>query len=219
MTKLLYQGHASVRITTNEGHVIYIDPFAGEGYDAPADLVLITHEHFDHNQVQLMPEGPKASFLRTQTIINEDGSYNTFDLFGVHIQPVSAYNDHHNIRNCCGLVLDVDGLRIYHAGDTSKTQDMTSGKLAEMNIDYALLPCDGHYNMNAAEASECAKLIGAKHSIPIHTHPVSNPNNPGQIFDPEVASKFEAEGRIILIPGQEIELQFFGRSVIDYSQT
>ncbi len=48
--KLLYQGHASMRITTVEGKVIYVDPFAGEGYDVPADLILMTHGHYDHTQ-------------------------------------------------------------------------------------------------------------------------------------------------------------------------
>ena len=43
--KLLYQGHGSLRITTAEGKVIYIDPYAGEGYDVPADLILVTHGH------------------------------------------------------------------------------------------------------------------------------------------------------------------------------
>lgn len=54
MAKLLYQGHASLRITTDECDVIYVDPYAGEGYDRQADLVLVSHEHFDHNQVRLV---------------------------------------------------------------------------------------------------------------------------------------------------------------------
>ena len=46
---LLYMGQASIRITTEEGRVIYIDPYAGNGYDLAADLILVTREHFDHN--------------------------------------------------------------------------------------------------------------------------------------------------------------------------
>ena len=206
MTKLLYQGHASMRITTNEGYVIYIDPFAGEGYNLPADLVLMTHEHFDHCNVYLMPEGPHASFLKTNQWFRKDGQYCTYDLFGVHMQPVQAYNDHHNVHNCIGLVLDVDGIRIYHAGDTSTTDAMKQGELAAMNIDYAFFPCDGRYNMNVAEASECAKLVQAKHSTPIHTRGITNPNDTAQLFDRSVAEQFQAEGRIILEPGEEIEL-------------
>ena len=48
MTELLYQGHGSYRLTSEHGAVVYIDPFAGEGYDKPADLVLVSHEHSDH---------------------------------------------------------------------------------------------------------------------------------------------------------------------------
>ena len=51
---LLYQGHGSLRIITGEGKVIYIDPYAGEGYDLPADLILITHAHQDHTAVKLI---------------------------------------------------------------------------------------------------------------------------------------------------------------------
>ena len=48
---LLYQGHASLRIVTGDDKVIYIDPFSGEGYDMPADLILQTHDHFDHKDM------------------------------------------------------------------------------------------------------------------------------------------------------------------------
>ena len=50
---LLYQGHGSLRIVTGEGKVIYIDPYAGKGYDLPADLILVTHAHQDHTAVNL----------------------------------------------------------------------------------------------------------------------------------------------------------------------
>ena len=49
--RLLYQGQGSIRIVTSEGKVIYIDPYAGTGYDLPADLILVTHDDPDHNKV------------------------------------------------------------------------------------------------------------------------------------------------------------------------
>ena len=54
MSKLLYQGHGSFRIITNEEVVIYVDPYIGDGYDMDADIVLVTHEHSDHNRVELV---------------------------------------------------------------------------------------------------------------------------------------------------------------------
>ena len=54
MAELLYQGHGSFRIRTEAGTVIFVDPYVGEGYDLPADLVLVSHEHHDHNRVELV---------------------------------------------------------------------------------------------------------------------------------------------------------------------
>jgi len=51
---LLYQGHGSYRLTANDGRVIYVDPYAGGGYDAPADVILVTHGHGDHNKIGLV---------------------------------------------------------------------------------------------------------------------------------------------------------------------
>ena len=56
MATMLFQGHGSYRLETKDGVVVYVDPFAGEGYDVQADLILITHEHFDHNQTDKVPQ-------------------------------------------------------------------------------------------------------------------------------------------------------------------
>ena len=61
--------------------------------------------------------------------------------------------------------------------------------------------------MDVAEASECAKLVGARHSIPVHLVPVDDPENPSQMFSCERAEAFQAAGRIIMEPGDEIELE------------
>ena len=77
---LLYMGQASIRITTEEGRVIYIDPYAGNGYDLAADLILVTREHFDHNAVEKVrsrQEGCRIIRARNAVI---DGVHQTFDL-------------------------------------------------------------------------------------------------------------------------------------------
>ena len=81
----------------------------------------------------------------------------------------------------------------------SKTPQMANLK----DIDYAFFCCDGVYNMDTSEASECAELVGATHSIPYHMIPADPQNN----FDQTVAESFEAQGRIILKPGDVLKLE------------
>lgn len=206
MAKMLYQGHGSYRFTLEDGTVVYVDPFAGEGYDVPANLVLVTHEHFDHNQVDQMPHAPGCRVLRAADFQPAPGEYRTFDVCGVHIQPVQACNENHPVDECVGLVLSFDGLRFYASGDTSTTDDMRSGKLAAMALDYAVFPGDGFYNMSVEEASDCAALVGARHSMPVHLVPMSGEPTPETLFDEGKAQAFHAEGRIIVHPGQELDL-------------
>ena len=92
----------------------------------------------------------------------------------------------------------LDGIKIYASGDTSTT-DYMKDVLSKEAIDYALLPIDGFYNMDPQEASVCAAVIGAVHTIPIHM-------KPGALFDRELAETFVAEGRLILEPNDEIKL-------------
>ena len=197
MAKLLYQGHGSYRISTDEGYVIYIDPYIGEGYDVPANLVLVTHEHHDHNEVDKMPHAAGCVIIRAVDALR-GGVYNEFDEGPVHIRAVQAKNVNHNINECVGFVLEFDGLKLYAAGDTSETDDMHN-LLPGMALDYALLPGDGIYNMDVEEASRCARLIDAKHSIPIHLVP-------GQLYGEAEAARFDCPGKLLVRPGETIIL-------------
>ena len=192
--KLLYMGHASIRIETPEGKVIYIDPYVGDGYDLAADK----------------PDDPSRSLLHRGPVLQRDlalrealagGKYRTFDLDYVTVEAVEAgYNTNHNVRECVGYVLTLsDGVTVYVSGDTSKTEQMPS--LAEKKIDYAFFCCDGVYNMDLAEAAECAKIVGAKQNIPYHM--VANADT---YFDRQLAEQFEAPNRLIIGEGEEIEL-------------
>lgn len=206
MARMLYQGHGSYRFVLEDGTVVYVDPFAGEGYDLPADLVLVTHEHGDHNQVSKMPHAQGCVVLRAADLHPNADTYLSVSDHGVSITAVQAYNKNHPMNECVGLVLVLDGVTFYASGDTSMTDDMKTGKLADMGIDYAVFPGDGFYNMDVDEASECARLVGARHSIPVHIVPVHDMASP-QLFDRDRAEAFKAKGRIILEPGDELELQ------------
>ena len=196
MTSLLYQGHGSFRLTTDEGKVIYIDPYAGEGYDAVADAVLITHEHPDHNRTELITQMTEDCVVfRSEDAIGEDG-YIEADIAGVHVEPVQAYNQNHDVTKCVGYLVTVGDTLLYFAGDTSKTDQMA--ELADKNIDYAFLPTDGHFNMDMPEAIECAELIQAKHTVPVHM-------SPGSLFDPERAALFDTPSALIVAAGEVIK--------------
>ena len=114
----------------------------------------------------------------------------------------AGYNKNHDKKECVGYILTFsNGATVYFSGDTSTAPGMS--KLADRHLDYAFLCCDGVYNMDVSEAAECARTIGAKHTIPYHMVPSDNPDG----FDMSVAESFDATGRIILRPGQELVLE------------
>jgi L-ascorbate metabolism protein UlaG (beta-lactamase superfamily) len=196
MAKLLFQGHGSYRITTSNHVVIYVDPYAGSGYEEPADLILVTHQHGDHNQIHRVNKKENCIIFQNQDAL-KDKRYQQYNLNNITIQAVPAYNSKHDRSECVGYILSLDGLKIYATGDTSMTREME--EYNKLSLDYVLLPVDGVYNMDPEEASRCADIIDAKHAIPIHM-------KPGVLFDAESAVRFTAKNRLIVEAGKEIDL-------------
>ncbi len=195
--RILFQGHGSLRLTTGSGKVVYIDPYAGEGYDKPADLILVTHQHFDHIGIDKMPHSDGCIVIQSFDAL-AGGRHHHFSACGLDIESVPAENQKHSRAECVGYIVRGEGLCLYFAGDTSYFPEMDG--FAQKQIDYAFLPTDGFYNMDASEASRCAEIIGAKHAVPIHMNPKQ------MLFDPAVAEQFTAKNRLIIKAGEEIEL-------------
>lgn len=200
---LLYQGQASIRIVTDEGMVIYIDPFSGDGYDLSADLILVTHPHFDHNQIEKVKNRNLGCQIITQNEAIQNGKHQVFELGYVTVEAVEAgFNRWHDVAECVGYVLTFsNGKSVYVTGDTSTTEQMPI--LAEKDIDYAFFCCDGVYNMDIQEAAECARMVGAKYNIPYHTTATTT----GRPFDRAMAEQFEVENRLIVEDGEEIQIE------------
>jgi len=196
MPKLLYQGHGSFRLTADDGVVIFIDPFAGTGYDKPADIILVSHQHFDHNRIELITQKPDCAIISNIEAL-AGGKHNTFSIKGVEIEAVMAENKNHPPDECVGYILTINRLKLYFSCDTGKTTQMA--EFAAKKLDYAFLCCDGYYNMGLREAAECAELIGARHNVPVHM-------KPGELFDKTIAEQFQAPNRLIIEAGEEVGL-------------
>ena len=194
--RLHFMGRASIRIESADGIVIYIDPYAGKKkeYKVPADLVLVTHQHGDHNKVSLVKLNEGGKVIQCPFDIK---SGDTIETQNIKVTAVEAYNKNHDKDSNCGYIIDLGGLVIYHSGDTSTTAQMTG--LADYNIDYALLCTDGYYNMGVEEAMQVSKMIKAKHVIPMHT-------SPKELYSQETIDSFTLENKITVRPGETISL-------------
>ncbi len=196
--EILYQGQASIRIMTEEGFVIYIDPYSGSEYEEEADLILVTHDHFDHSDInKVKNRNPDCRIITHEDSLKE-GIHQTIDLSYVIIEAVEAGNNkYHDINNCVGYILTFNnGIKVYMTGDTAITNQMSM--LSSQNIDYAFICCDGVYTMSMEDAIEAAQMINAKNSIPYHM--VVN----GDPFDRRVAETFSVDNRLILEAGESI---------------
>ena len=201
--ELFYFGHASMCIVTGGDNVIYIDPFADGDYSRAADLILVTHGHYDHNGLELIESRNDGCEVITQSEALQGGEYKTFEYPFVTVEAVEAGNNpNHDINECVGYVLTFEnGKSVYVSGDTSTTDQMS--ELGDRSIDYAFFCCDGVYNMDITEAAECAEAVGAKHNIPYHNETADTE----YMFDKELAERFDAPNKMIVYPGESFTVE------------
>jgi L-ascorbate metabolism protein UlaG (beta-lactamase superfamily) len=192
-------GHASMKIKTADGKVIYIDPFQPPAsvYSEPADIILVTHAHGDHSQINMVTQKPNCTVI-TYTQANIGGTYQSFNVDGIKIYSVAAYSQNHDKNQCVGYVLEFNGIKLYHAGDTGNIPEMV--ELADSNITYALLPVDGVFTMSPEEATDAANNIQADYSIPMHTEP------PPDNYSEDIVARFTPANRLLVRNGKTIAL-------------
>lgn len=170
-----FLGHSSFIINNN----IFIDPYNIET-DKKADLILITHSHYDHCSLEdiqkimkpetivIAPPDCSSKLARIEdlkTKIITPGK--KFTSNNLEIEAIPAYSIkkpyHPKENEWIGYILEINGKRIYHAGDTELIPEMNN-----LNVDIALLPIGGEYTMNVQEAAEAVTRIKAKIAIPMH---------------------------------------------------
>ncbi|MBC7243028.1 MAG: MBL fold metallo-hydrolase [Anaerolineae bacterium] len=175
LKKIHWLGHDAFRIDADK--VIYIDPYQLEAGEPKADIILITHDHFDHyspdDVKKLLKPGTTVVSIAAVTKKVRGAAVETVKpgdkvtVQGIPIEAVPAYNVdkqfHPKSAGHVGFIVTVDGVRIYHAGDTDFIPEMK-----DFRVDIALLPVSGTYVMTAEEAVQAAGAIKPKLAIPMH---------------------------------------------------
>lgn len=183
-------GHASVRFNI-QGKIIYVDPYSQvHDYkgDTPADLILVTHNHYDHFDPKAYKEieTPLTTWIVSQNVGRVDDRYTVLandeicSWQGISICAVEAYNV--NRRNPQGelfhprgvgngYVLDFDGFKVYLAGDTEPIPEMQDLP----KIDLAFLPKNLPYTMTDEEFVKAANLIKPKYLYCYHYFEIDVP--------------------------------------------
>ncbi len=174
LSHLHWLGHSSFRL---EGPpTIYFDPWQLPADSPPANVILVSHEHHDHcspNDVAMVRQQDTIVVANPSAAKKLGGSVKVLrpgertTAAGVEIEAVPAYNIgkrfHPREAQHVGFVVNVNGVRFYHTGDTDHIPEM-----AQIECDVALLPVSGTYVMTADEAVTAANDLRPSVVVPMH---------------------------------------------------
>ena len=194
--KIVWLGHDGFRIESDKN--IYIDPF--QISDGPkADVILISHEHFDHcspddiskiqkDETVIVTEKQSAAKLSGDIRIVKPNEMIEID--GIKIETIPSYNtdkDFHPQNNgWLGFIVEVEGVKIYHTGDADFIPEMN-----DLNVDIALLPVSGTYVMDVDQAVKAALAIKPKLAIPMHYGSIVGSEKDAEAFKAALEGKMD----------------------------
>lgn len=168
-------GHASFRIQSGTC-VLYIDPWKLPDSPHDADLIFVSHSHYDHcspADIEKISRADTAILAPAETVKKlrsasavDPGQEMTFK--EITVATVAAYNIgktfHPRGHNWCGAVFSLGDRRVYYSGDTDLVPEMSDLK----DVDLALLPVGGTYTLDSSQAAKACQAIGCKAAIPYH---------------------------------------------------
>lgn len=197
--------HSSIRICSQEG-TIYCDPYQIREKRQDADYIFITHDHYDHFSIEdiqkvcregtilIVPEKMESKAekafagVRVRTVRPGE----VYDIEGLKAETIAAYNNrkpfHPKAAGWTGYILNIDGQRIYIAGDTDFTKDMEHVK-----CDIAIVPIGGIYTMNAKKAAEFINTIRPAAAIPAHYGSIVGKKEDAEVFAQNVKEPVRVE--------------------------
>lgn len=175
--------------------IIYIDTYEMQEEKHDADIIFITHTHYDHfslkdiekvkkeNTIIVGPEGieevQKIGFLKENIKIVKPNQ--NYEIAGIQIETLPAYNlykkFHPKENQWVGYILNLQGKRYYIAGDTDNLEELRSIK-----CDIAFVPIGGTYTMNAQEAADLINKIQPKIVVPTHYGSIVGSKEDAKIF-------------------------------------
>ncbi|HET7452613.1 MAG TPA: metal-dependent hydrolase [Thermoanaerobaculia bacterium] len=225
---LTWLGHAMFAIDSRSGQRLVVDPFIDANPKFPrshdlsrVDVIAATHGHFDHfggSGLELARRTGAtvcgifelALWLGEQGYgkvsgMNKGGSQKIGD-FTIHMTQAvhssgTAKGDQNLPSDPCGYVIEVDGYRIYHAGDTAVFSDMAL--IAELlHPDVALLPIGDFYTMGPASAAKACELLRVPAAIPMHFGTFPALTGTADAFRTEVSRRGLATKVVVLEPGE-----------------
>ena len=171
--KVHWLGHDGFYVAGSK--VVYFDPWEISG-GPEADVICISHEHFDHcspddvakiskSGTTIFTEAASAAKLSGNVVVLKPGE--SGEANGVKVTAIPSYNTdkqfHPKANNWLGFVVEMDGVKIYHAGDADFIPEMEN-----LDVDIALIPVSGTYVMDADQAIAATRAIKPKIAVPMH---------------------------------------------------
>jgi len=171
--KVQWFGHSCFQIVTPAGVKILADPFSPDmGYAMPSvspDIVLVSHEHYDHNFVKMAKGSPKV--LRGLNPETKDWNKIDFTLKDVHIRSINAWHfekeaDASRGKNAI-MVMEMPGMRLVHLGDLGRP--LNPEQIALLGkVDVLFLPVGGVYTIDAEAANKVLEQLKPSIVFPMH---------------------------------------------------
>ena len=197
--EITWLGQSGFKIK-GEGKIIYIDPYKVQD-EEKADLIFVTHEHYDHcdpDSIEHLEKedtiviAPSSCSGKIKENLKTVGQGMHFSEKGLEINVVAAYNKgkpFHPQGKGVGYLLTFGDKTIYHAGDTDLIPEME--RLG--GVDVALLPIGGTYTMDVDEAVNAVKIIKPGIVIPMHYGEVVGSSEDAQRFKKKIGKLAQVE--------------------------